>query len=132
MSRDADASGKGRPRARGLFERFPHGLLLVGEQRRVVSLNEKGRQLLAVNERQGEPTALTCCELICDQLDRQLEIGPACITERVLETGEALPDAQVELKGERGPATVSVSAARVDAEDAVSYTHLTLPTILRV
>jgi DNA-binding SARP family transcriptional activator len=117
MSRDADASGKGRPRARGLFERFPHGLLLVGERRRVVSLNEKGRQLLAVNERQGEPTALTCCELICDRLDRQLEIGPACITERVLETGKALPDAQVELKGERGPAKVSLSAALVDAED---------------
>jgi DNA-binding SARP family transcriptional activator len=117
MSREVDAQGKGRPRARGLFERFPHGLLLVGEERRVVSLNEKGRELLAVDERRAEPSALTCCELICGELDRQLEIGSACVTKWVLETGEPLPDAQVELEGERGPATVSVSATRLDAED---------------
>jgi DNA-binding SARP family transcriptional activator len=117
MSREADAPGKGRPRARGLFERFPHGLLLVGEERRVVSLNEKGRELLAVDERRAGPPALTCCELICGELGRQLETGSACVTELVLETGEPLPDAEVELRGERGPATVSVSAERVDAED---------------
>jgi DNA-binding SARP family transcriptional activator len=115
MSREADAPGKGRPRARGLFERFPHGLLLVGEQRRVVSLNEKGRKLLAAAER--EPSELTCCELICHEVDRQLGIGSACVTDRVLETGEPLQDAQVELRGARGPETVSVSAARLDAED---------------
>jgi DNA-binding SARP family transcriptional activator len=117
MSREADAPGKGRPRARGLFERFPHGLLLVGEERRVVSLNEKGRELLAVDVRPAGQRALTCCELICDELERQLETGSACVTERVLETGEPLPQAQVELNGERGPATVSVSAERIDAED---------------
>jgi DNA-binding SARP family transcriptional activator len=117
MTREADAPGKGRTRARGLFERFPHGLLLVGEKRRVVSLNEKGRELLAVDERGAEPTTLTCCELICSALDRQLEVGPSCVTERILESAEPLPDARMELERAGGTATVFVSAARVEAED---------------
>ncbi|HEY7151846.1 MAG TPA: BTAD domain-containing putative transcriptional regulator, partial [Solirubrobacterales bacterium] len=76
----------------------------------------KGRELLSLDER-AEPTALTCCELICGKLARQLETGPSCVTERVLESGESLPDAPLELTGVRGASTVSVSAARVDAED---------------
>ncbi len=117
MTREADAPGKGRTRARGLFERFPHGLLLVGEKRRVVSLNEKGRELLAVDAHGAEPTTLTCCELICSALERQLEVGPSCVTERVLESAEPLPDARMELERAGGAETVFVSAARVEAED---------------
>jgi DNA-binding SARP family transcriptional activator len=96
-----------------LFERFPHGLLLVGEQRRVVSVNQKGRELLALDDRLSEPIASTCCDLVCQTADRQLVMGTPCITERVLKTGEPFPDVQIEL-GER---RLSVGAARVDAED---------------
>jgi DNA-binding SARP family transcriptional activator len=113
MSRSADARATGRPRSRGLFERFPHGLLLIDEGRRVVSLNEKGCELLALDDRLSEPIASTCCDLVCQTADRQLDMGTPCITERVLKTGEPFPDVQIEL----GQMRLSVGAARVDAED---------------
>jgi DNA-binding SARP family transcriptional activator len=112
--RGADAPRQGRPRARGLFERFPHGLLLVDAGRRVLSLNQQARELLALDE--PGPAGRTCCELVCQEIQGQVEIeGASCVTEWVLASGEALPDVQVAVRG--GGAPVSVSAARVDAED---------------
>jgi DNA-binding SARP family transcriptional activator len=113
---DGPASKHGRPRARGLFEGFPRGLILVGEKRRVVSLNRKAHELLALDERHGEPGALTCCELVCNAIDRlPTDAGAGCVTRWVLNTGQALPEMEIEVEGLR--AALAVSASRVDAED---------------
>jgi DNA-binding winged helix-turn-helix (wHTH) protein len=113
---DGPASKHGRPRARGLFEGFPRGLILVGEKRRVVSLNRKAHELLALDERHGEPGALTCCELVCNAIDRlPTDAGAGCVTRWVLDTGQALPEMEIEVEGPG--AALTVSASRVDAED---------------
>lgn len=110
MSRDSDAAEpRGGSRARGLFERFPHGLVLVGERGRVLSLNGRARELLALDERAAEPGALTCCEIVCDPVG-----AVSCLTERLLATGE--PPGDVELRTAGGEVAL-VSGARVDAED---------------
>jgi SARP family transcriptional regulator, regulator of embCAB operon len=116
-SRGRRDSGEERTRARGLFEQFPHGLLLVGEGRRIVGLNEKARALLAPEGSQGERSAWTCCDLVCEAIERQRPGVVGCVTRRVQETGEPLSEVQIEVKGPTGPTPVSVTAAPLDAED---------------
>ncbi len=107
---------RGRTRARGLFEQFPHGLLLVGEERRVLSVNERARELLMLEGPLPEPGSVTCCELVCEAIERQVGVeGGSCVTERALRTGEPLPGVQIEVTA--GTEPISVTAARVDAED---------------
>ena len=60
-----------RPRARGLFERFPEGLVLVGEGRRVVSMNRRAQALLGLDTPPENVGSLTCCELVCNAVDRR-------------------------------------------------------------
>jgi DNA-binding SARP family transcriptional activator len=116
--RPSEDARERRPRARGLFRRFPHGLLLVDASRRVVDLNDKARQLLILDQRRGESDGWTCCELVCDPLADQAGIeGTLCMTERALETGEPLPEVEITVRCKRDLRAVRVTAARVDAED---------------
>jgi DNA-binding SARP family transcriptional activator len=117
--RGGHASQKGRTRARGLFDRFPHGLLLVGERRRVVGLNDEAHKLLGLADREGDASDLTCCELVCVALGERLGLeAGSCLSELVLDRGEPVHDVAIDVGPGAGRSTgVSVTAARVDAED---------------
>jgi DNA-binding SARP family transcriptional activator len=117
MNRAADASGTGRPNARGLFERFPQGLILIGDRRQVLSINDRARRLLRLDERRGERT-WTCCELVCNAV-----VGPShpegerCLAERMLSAPGAAHDVRAVVRPTIAEATLSVTASRLDAED---------------
>lgn len=106
-----------RPRSRGLFEGFPHGLVLVAEGRGVVSSNPKARDLLALERRRRGSAGWTCCELICRAVDHPAGADSPCLTERTLESDEPASEVEIRVLGQEGPVRIAVSVSRVDAED---------------
>ena len=74
-----------------------------------------------------------------ENLNKLIELFEHCqeLRDRINEAREALTDEQWEAAyegpfGEIIDAAVDLEAALEDCEESVSYTHLTLPTILRV
>ncbi|MGH2925993.1 MAG: BTAD domain-containing putative transcriptional regulator [Solirubrobacterales bacterium] len=115
--RAATAAAKGRrPRARGLFDRFPEGLVLVGDGRSVVSVNRKAHELLGLEGPVTEDPPPTCCELVCDALVGDGE-SRRCLAERILGEAEGSPEIRAWARPAATGATVSVIASRLDAED---------------
>ncbi len=110
-----DPSSAKRPRARGLFERFPEGLVLVGEGRRVVSMNRRARALLGLDSPPDDSEALTCCEVVCDAAVGAGAPGERCLTEPMLRARDSTGAPRTLLR--RGGDALEVTISRLDAED---------------
>jgi DNA-binding SARP family transcriptional activator len=97
-----------------LFSEFPHGLVLVAGQGRVLDLNGRARDLLALPERQAGEGEGTCCELICELVSNQVEAaGHVCLTRRALDAGSPLPEVRIDVEKHEGPRAVWVIAAPI-------------------
>ncbi len=91
---------------RGVFDRFPYGLLVTSPTGEVRAANGAARRLLD----RAAPTADTCCALLgCRRDDAPL--GGECLSALALATGAPLPDVRLELPGIEPPKAVWVTAA---------------------
>jgi DNA-binding SARP family transcriptional activator len=98
-----------------LFERFPEGLVLVGEGRRVVSMNRRAQSLLGFESPPDDSGALTCCEVVCDAVVGAGDHGQRCLTDPMLRALDAAGGPRALLRG--GGDALEVTVSRVDAED---------------
>lgn len=91
-----------------LFEEFIYGLALADRDRRLLYLNRKARELL-LPASAGAPAGLHCCDLICSRLEPVL--GGGCLTERVVDSGAALPEIRMDIQAENLEASAWVTAS---------------------
>lgn len=106
------------PATRGIFDRFPFGLLVCAPDGAVLAANGAARELL--DRGPGAPRAEedTCCALLgCCRDDAPL--GGQCLTTLALEAGGALPDVRFELPGIEPPRAVWVTAAPLTERTAL-------------
>jgi DNA-binding SARP family transcriptional activator len=114
----ADALGKREMfLSPALFEQFLYGLVLVEEDRSVLYVNRKARQLLMPGHREVDGAAWRCCDLICDRLGPI--VGGGCISKRVFETGAAqMPEVRMDIEQDRLHTAAWVSVSPLDVESS--------------
>ena len=96
---------------RAVFESFPHGLLVLGADRRLIAANAAAHRLTAPLGVAQD--AITCCALLgCRGKDSPLQ--EVCLTERALEEGRPLPDVRLEFESEGEQRALWVFAAALD------------------
>ena len=107
------------------FRNSPFGLMLTDAEGRVLSVNDRAAELLAIGMRAGH-AGTTCCELICGPLNGSGAAGsePRCLTRQAVSTGKALPEARIELRGNAAPNTVLVTASPIDMAEARVVVYL--------
>lgn len=99
---------------RGVFDRFPFGLLICDRDGAVLAANEAARGVL------GRPAeaADTCCALLgCRRDDAPL--GGQCLSALALEGREPLPDVRLELPDSEPPRAVWVTTAPLSETTAL-------------
>jgi DNA-binding SARP family transcriptional activator len=102
-----------------MVEQFVFGLMLVEADGRVRYLNHKARQLLLPPEWDVVNT-WSCCELVCNRLG---PIVGGCLSERVRDGGEDLPEVRLDVKSERLEAAAWVTVSRLNDEGEALF-HL--------
>lgn len=105
-----------------LFERFLYGLALVDRDGSVLYLNRKARQLLMPTDLWATGSALTCCELICNRLGPI--VGGGCVTERVAQTDDHMPEVRMDIEQERLQTAAWVTASPLDGDSTQLLFHL--------
>ncbi len=95
---------------REAFQGFPHGLLVLDRQGRVLSSNQRAVRLIQMMELpEGE---LTCCALLgCRRPDTALSNG--CVTEMAIGQEAALSEARVDISTSAGPTAVWVTGSTI-------------------
>jgi DNA-binding SARP family transcriptional activator len=90
------------------FLYFPYSLLVVGDDKRVLTSNEKALEL--VGSMPEAPVELTCCALLgCNSADGVLE--GVCLTQLALSRAETLPEVRVDVSTVEGVRALWVTAS---------------------
>ena len=115
----------GLPRSGELFERFPYGLMVVDREGRVLAVNERARELFAIDAAAREGGSPRCCELICGAVAGQVNNGDgACLTSRTLEAASPLPEVRVDIERKGSVSAAWITSAPIDAEGSATLFHL--------
>jgi DNA-binding SARP family transcriptional activator len=86
--------GPGRRVFDDLFDRFPHGLLVVDRDGGLVGMNESCRTLLREAASRKRQSARDCCDLICRRLEDEAD---ACLSQRAFDKADSIPEIRIDL-----------------------------------
>lgn len=101
---------------REVFWRFPYGMLVIGGDGRIISLNLQASRLIEARGLHLRAEGLRCCELLgCRVPDTVLSGG--CITEMALERGALLPEMRLEMATSSGILSFWIAACPMQCED---------------
>jgi DNA-binding SARP family transcriptional activator len=124
----ADAKSAGPAETTGwlsiLFADSPFGLVVTDREDLILSANRRATEMLFPRD-ESEVLGSRCCDSICEPLNRQHGgvQKAACLTQRARATGEALPEArlEVDMGGVRTSVWVTASPIECGGAGAVVY-----------
>ena len=109
---------------RSVFDRFPHGLAVVGRSGSVLAVNPALCRMLGLN-RSVSPGEFTCCSLLRGPAGEQDADG--CVIEWVFAEGHAVHNLPIELPRGAGRAYLSAVPLDGDRESAILELRSTAP-----
>jgi DNA-binding SARP family transcriptional activator len=103
-----------------LFEESPFGLMVTDREGSILTANRRAAKVLFPQESRSEASGSSCCDLICDPLNRQYggAENDACMTQRALADGRALPEVRLEVDAGGMRNSIWITASPMDGRKA--------------